>query len=124
LAVVIRTKRSTVRFRSSLWEILILLGTLAVGVYAAYRFDFFRHKGAAVSRTIQLDEAFVLVGVLAVGVALFYLRRILERKRAAARELTTEEYVQTPEFQRALAAIANPKPGDTQRPMTSAGAKK
>ena len=75
-------------------------------------------------RTIELDEGFLLAGLLAVGLAVFYVRRALERRNAAARLLATEEYVQTPQFQRALAAIGKPKnPGDAQRPA-HAGVKK
>jgi hypothetical protein len=117
LGVVIRTKRSVIRFRSSLGDLCVLLAVLAAGVYLAYRYDFFHYRHTAVPKMVELDEAFLLIGLLAVGVALFYLRRIVDRRRATSRELATEEYVRTPEFQRALEKIVKPKKsGDSQTP--------
>lgn len=118
LSYVIRTRRSGIRLRSGLWEVALLAVGTGAGLYLAHRYNFFSTPGgAAVPRAITVDEGLLVGVLLLVGLAVIVLRRRVERLREAALQLATEEYVRTPEFQRALAGIVNRrKPEDTQMP--------
>jgi hypothetical protein len=102
----IEAKGPAGRFRSSLWDLAVLVAVLLVGAYLMFKYDIFRGVGGVVrGKTIELDEGLLLGGVMALGLVVFAVRRLGERRRGAAGRLATEEYVQSPAFQKALSGM-------------------
>lgn len=92
-----------------------MLAVLLVGLGLAYKYDFLRKASGVVPRTIELDEALVLGGVLVLGFLGLSARRYAVRRREEVRLLATEEYVQTPAFQKALKRFVGRRPGEDAR---------
>lgn len=116
MKLLIHSQGPVVRWRIGLRDFFVLLAALLVGLGLAYRYDFLKSAtGAAVPRTVELDEALILGGVLVLGFLGLSARRYAVRRREEVRLLTTEEYVQTSAFQTALKRFVGRRPGEDAR---------
>lgn len=111
-----QAKRSVAGSRNSLRDISILIVILVVGLYLTFEYDIFKSADGKVhARTIELDEGLMLGAVMAFALLAIGMRRYAVRKRDAVLRLATEEYVQTPAFQKALTGIANSRKSEEER---------
>jgi hypothetical protein len=125
LKFLIHSQGPAVRWRIGLRDFFVLLAVLVIGLGLAYKYDFLKKaNGVAVHRTVEVDEALILGGVLVAGFLGLSARRYAVRRREEVRLLATEEYVQTPAFQRALKRFVGRRPGEDTREQPSASLEK
>jgi diguanylate cyclase (GGDEF)-like protein len=101
--------RALRRYRTTLWESLLLLAVMMVAVLIAYEYDVFPNPPGVPTQehVIEPDEALALATLLCLGLLALSWRFLLLQRREVARRVEAEQHARELAMQDALTGLPN-----------------
>src|SRR5689334_17665317 len=108
--------RALRRYRTTIWDGVLLLAVMAVAALIAYEFDVFPNAPGVPTQeyVIETDEALGLATLLSLGLLALSWRFLLLQRREVARRIEAEEHAHELAMQDALTGLPNRRRFDQQ----------